>query len=123
MIYKEKKSMRHLQVFENFEPETLPEITSTNEVHFETESSEITPVSGGEGNYQVAFQNSDGEETTIEIAGAADPEFMGDSMVSAIEMIPDSSSDGKSYGITGYYDLVPNSHGAYELKKVLIEER
>ena len=115
--------MKHLKIFENFEPETLPEVVPTSDVHFETESSEITPISGGEGNYAVSFQNSEGEETTVEIAGAADPEFVGDSMVSAIEMIPDSSSDGKTYGITGYYDLVQGSHGAYELKKVLIEEK
>jgi len=115
--------MKHLKIYENFEPEVMPEIAPEIEVHFETESSDIIPISGSEGNYKVTFQNSDGEDTTVEIAGAADPEFMGDSMVSSIEMIPDSSSDGKSYSVIGYYDLVPGLHGAYEIKKVLIEEK
>jgi hypothetical protein len=115
--------MKHLKLYENFEPEVMPEIAPESEVHFETESSDIIPISGSEGNYKVTFQNSEGQDTTVEIGGAADPEFMGDSMVSSIEMIPDSSSDGKSYSITGYYDLVPGSHGAYDIKKVLIEEK
>ena len=36
-------------------------------------------------------------------------------------MIPDSSSDGREYSVVGYYDEVPETSGAYELKKVLIE--
>jgi hypothetical protein len=43
-------------------------------------------------------------------------------MISNIEMIEDSSSDGKKYSIVGYYDEVPDQEGEYELKKVLIEE-
>ncbi len=114
--------MKHLRIYEDYQTETIPMEDSMSDVHFETETSEIKSISGSEGNYMVSFQNSEGEETTIEIGGANSPEFMGDSMVSNIEMIPDSSSDGKSYSVVGYYDLVPNSHGAYDLKKVLIEE-
>ena len=58
----------------------------------------------------------------IEIAGASEPEYVGSSMVSNIEMIEDSSSDGKIYSIVGYYDEVPGQDGEYELKKVLLEE-
>jgi hypothetical protein len=37
-------------------------------------------------------------------------------------MVADSSSDGKEYSIIGYYDEIKGTSGAYELKKVLIEE-
>jgi hypothetical protein len=115
--------MKHLRIYEDYQTENIPIVSPVDGVHFETESSEIESISGSEGNYKVSFQNSDGDQTTIEIGGAYDPEFIGDNMVSSIEMIPDSSSDGKSYSITGYYDLVPDSGGAYEIKKVLIEEK
>jgi|LauGreDrversion4_2_1035121.scaffolds.fasta_scaffold01473_9 hypothetical protein len=120
--------MKHIKVFENFLPataaeETFPIDTPMADAHFEAESTEIMTTDGNtEGNYFVNFTNSEGEKTTIEICGANDPEFLGDSMVSDIEMVPDSSSDGKKYSVVGYYDEIPESGGAYELKKVLIEE-
>lgn len=114
--------MKHLRIYEDYQEETIPMEDTMNDVHFETESSDIKSITGNEGNYAVSFTNADGEKTTIEIAGANSPEFMGDSMVSNIEMIPDSSSDGRSYSIVGYYNAVPNGHGAYALDKVLIEE-
>ena len=43
-------------------------------------------------------------------------------MVSKMEMIPDSSSDGKLYSIIGYYDKSTDIPTGYDLKKVLIEE-
>ena len=43
-------------------------------------------------------------------------------MISSIDMIADSSSDGKQYSIIGYYDELTGTGGAYELKKVLVEE-
>jgi hypothetical protein len=120
--------MKHLKVYENFlsaptSPETLGTENPMSDVHFEIESEDIISTDGNtEGNYFVNFTNSEGKPTTIEIGGAVDPEFVGDSMVSTIDMVPDSSSDGKSYGITGYYDEVKDSGKAYQLKKVLIEE-
>lgn len=120
--------MKYLKIYENFVSEqmpmeTLPMETDMSNVHFEVESDEIMPTDGNtEGNYYVNFKNSEGQDTTIEICGAADPEFVGDTMVSDIEMVQDSSSDGKPYSVTGYYKEVPGTQGAYELEKVLIEE-
>jgi hypothetical protein len=114
--------MKYLKIYEDFEMENIPSELSMNDVHFETESSEIYPLDSSEGNYKVNFKNSEGEDTTIEIGGADNPEFMGEEMISSIQMVPDSSSDGKNYSITGYYEIVPDTHGAYELKKVLIQE-
>lgn len=115
--------MKHLKIYEKFSTETLPMEDTISDVHYETESSDITSSDeSSEGDYFVLFKNSEGENTTIEIASAIDPEFMGNSMVSNIEMIQGSSSDGKSYNVTGYYDKLPETGGAYELKKVLIEE-
>jgi len=92
-------------------------------VHFETETTNFksTPYNT-EGNYIVYFKNSEGQDTTIEIAGAHNPEFIGNKMISAIEVIPDSASDGKTYSVVGYYEEIPNTSGQYELKKILIEE-
>ena len=120
--------MKHLKIYENFVSETMPMETipmnpGMSNVHFETESEDIISTDGNsEGNYFVNFMNSESKPTTIEICGASDPEFIGDTMVSTIEMVPDSSSDGKSYSITGYYDEIKDSGKAYQLKKVLIEE-
>jgi|688.fasta_scaffold644418_3 hypothetical protein len=121
-IYKRKKQMKHLRIYEDYQMETMPVETSMSGTGFETESTEIKSITGSEGNYMVSFTNSEGEETSIEIGGATSPEFTGDSMVSSIEMIPGSSSDGKSYKITGYYSLSPEGHGAYTLDNVLIKE-
>lgn len=120
--------MKYLKIYENFveeqiSDETLPIETNSKDVHFEVESNDISSTSGNtEGNYRVSFKNSEGQDTTIEICGATDPEFIGDRMVSDIEMVPDSSSDGKSYSIIGYYKEVPENKGAYSIEKVLIEE-
>lgn len=99
------------------------ENTHKNSGHFETETTKFTPTGDNEeGNYIVNFINPDGENTTISIGHSIDPEYIGSSMISSIEMIPDSSSDGREYSVVGYYDEVPGSEGAYELKKVLIEQ-
>jgi hypothetical protein len=101
----------------------MPMDTQAAAVNYEVESTDIKSTDGStEGNYFVNFLNAEGKDTTIEIAGAADPEFVGDSMVSDIEMIPDSSSDGRNYSIIGYYDKILEPGSPYELKKVLISE-
>lgn len=122
--------MKHIKVFENFlSSDIQQEIPSAEvpmespDVHFEVESDQIIASSeNAQGSYFVNFTNSEGEKTTIEICTANDPEFLGDSMVSDIEMVPGSSSDGKQYTVVGYYDKVEGMRGAYELKKVLLEE-
>ena len=115
--------MKHLKIYEKFSTETLPMEDTISDVHYETESSDITSSDeSSEGDYFILFKNVEGENTTIEISSALNPEFMGNSMVSNVEMIKDSSSDGKLYNVTGYYDKLPGTGGAYELKKVLIEE-
>lgn len=130
--------MRHLKIYEQYigaeataeAPVIAGEKSPTEETpptetkpHFEVESTDIISTKdNAEGNYKVNFKNADGEDTTIEIAGASKPEFMQDTMVSKIEMIPDSSSDGKTYSIMGYYDKMPDMPGEFELNKVLIEE-
>ena len=115
--------MKHIKIYEKFSTETLPMEDTISDVHYESESSDITSSDeSSEGVYFVLFKNSEGENTTIEISSALNPEFMGNSMVSNVEMIKDSSSDGRSYNVTGYYDKLPQTGGAYELKKVLIEE-
>ena len=43
-------------------------------------------------------------------------------MISAMDMIEDSSSDGKSYSAVGIYEESPEEEGAYELKRIMIEE-
>ena len=116
--------MKYLKIYEQFASEVMPmeepQATATN---YEVESTDIKSTDGStEGNYFVNFVNVEGEDTTMEIAGAADPEFVGDSMVSDIEMIPDSSSDGRNYSIIGYYDKLSEPGAPYELKKVLISE-
>ena len=89
---------------------------------FEAESTDfVSTPEGQEGDYIVKFINPEGEEVTVTVGHAIDPEYMGKKMISAIEMIPDSSSDGRQYSFIGYYDEIPGSAGAYELKKVLIE--
>ena len=117
--------MKHLRIYEQYSTEAMPMPMedTMSDVHFETESTDFRPTDvNSEGNYIVNFQNVDGEDTTIEIAGASNPEYVGSTMISNIEMIEDSSSDGKKYSIVGYYDEVSDQEGEYELKKVLIEE-
>jgi hypothetical protein len=131
--------MKHLKIFENYVNEfKLPSETSLVKPEidlldtesgiegpgkFQTESTDFTPTSESEdGDYLVNFINSEGKETTAVIGHAIDPEYVGKKMISSIEMVPDSSSDGKEYYFIGYYDEIPGSDGAYELVKVLIEE-
>lgn len=117
--------MKHLKIYESFaeEVETGAETMVENpNSHFETESTTFVPTNDDqEGDYIVTFTNADGEETTMVIGHSVQPEYVGKSMISAIDMVPASSSDGREYSIVGYYDEVPGSSGAYELKKVLIE--
>ena len=128
--------MKHLKIYENYinESGAMPEIDvlapdmdvmdpkNTMTGGFETESTDFIPTKENEeGDYIVKFSNQEGEEVTVTIGHAIDPEYMGKKMISAIEMIPDSSSDGRQYSFIGYYDEIPGSAGAYELKKVLIE--
>lgn len=125
--------MKHLQLFEQYVEipqskierytEVASDTTKGAPIHFETETTDFKSAQGDtEGNYIVSFKNASGEDTTIEIAGASDPEFTGDAMISKIEMIPGSSSDGKEYSVVGYYEELEGTLGAYDLKKVLIEE-
>jgi len=128
--------MKHLKIYEQYLEETPIEEIPIGEtpvktiiedpeesVHFETETTNFKSTSDNtEGNYIVYFKNSEGQDTTMEIAGAHNPEFIGDKMIGTIEMIPDSSSDGKTYSVIGYYEEIPNTDGQYELKKLLIEE-
>jgi hypothetical protein len=117
--------MRHLRIYENFVGEVEPEIGQDAPMgvgNFETESTDFLPTEENEeGDYAVKFVNADGEETTVIIGHAVDPEYVGKKMISSIDMIPDSSSDGKEYSFVGYYDEIEGTSGAYELKKVLIE--
>lgn len=129
--------MRHLKIYERFLNESEMEVMAPrsgvgvmdtergmgSKGSFETESTDFTPTSEAEeGDYIVKFSNAEGEEVTVTIGHAIDPEYVGKKMISAIEMIPDSSSDGREYSFVGYYEEIPDSAGAYELKKVLIEE-
>lgn len=121
--------MKNLKIYEEFEPEGMVQnpmetgMETGMDDHYEVESTEFVPTTiENEGSYIVTFQNSDGEDTTIEIGTAAEPEFTGDSMVSEIDVIANSASDGKEYSVMGYYEKIDDGTGAYELKKVLLEE-
>jgi len=119
--------MRHIRIYEQFDGAEAPKMIEAPELetgaHFEAETTEFRPTTDEEdGEYVVNFTNPDGEETTINIGFANEPEYAGDSMISSIDMIPDSSSDGKQYSIIGYYEELKGTGGAYELKKVLLEE-
>ncbi len=119
--------MRHIRIYEQFDMVEAPEMIEAPELetgaHFEAETTEFRPTRDGEdGEYVVTFTNPEGEETTINIGSAIEPEYVGGSMISSINMVADSSSDGKEYSIIGYYDEIKGTSGAYELKKVLIEE-
>lgn len=119
--------MRHIRIYEQFDMAATPEMIEApgleSGAHFEAETTEFRPTKEDEeGEYVVNFTNPSGEETTINIRFANEPEYVGNSMISSIDMVEDSSSDGKQYSIIGYYDEVKGTGGAYELKKVLIEE-
>lgn len=119
--------MRHIRIYEQFSTEAMPDLDSPAGLaaasHFEAETTNFRATSDEEeGEYVVTFTNPEGQETTIQIGFANDPEYVGDSMVSSMEMVADSSTDGKEYTAVGYYDEIPDSGGAFELKKVLVEE-
>ena len=119
--------MRHIRIYEQFDMAAAPEMIEAPELgtgsHFEAETTEFRPTTDDEeGEYVVNFTNHDGEETTINIRFANEPEYVGNTMISSIDMVEDSSSDGKQYSIIGYYDKSSDVPAGYDLKKVLIEE-
>ncbi|NBU98729.1 MAG: hypothetical protein EBS19_11065 [Spirochaetia bacterium] len=118
--------MKYLRIYEKFVGELEPQlgrgIPMEKTGNFETETTDFIPTKENEeGDYIVKFVNSEGEEVTATIGHAVDPEYMGKKMISSIEMVQDSSSDGKEYSFVGYYEEIPETAGAYGLKKVLIE--
>lgn len=120
------KTLKHIKIFERYQTEEVmmdyPEVEK--EEGFSTETDLIKPTDPlvSEGNYIITFRNSEGQDTTLEIAGAASPKYEGEKMVSPIEVIVDSSSDGKSYSVTGHYKEITDSMGQYELEKVVVVE-
>lgn len=117
--------MKYLKIYEDYQEEMMvyPGQEETGTV-FSTETTDIKPTdaSTSEGNYIITFSNSEGQDVTMEIAGASSPEYKGEKMMSPIEVISGSSSDGKEYSVTGHYTKVPGGIGEYELQKVLVEE-
>ena len=129
--------MKNLKIYEQYltdtpiakgetriEPERAPmEVEAPSAgAHFEAETEDFRSApDNAEGNYIARFENAEGEETTIELCGASSPEFIGGSMVSNLEVVRDSSSDGKEYSAVGYFKEIPDSGKEYELKKILIE--
>jgi len=119
--------MRHIKIYEAFTDAVTPDLDAPAELekasHLEMESSDFRPTADDEeGEYVITFNNAEGEETTLQVGFANEPEYVGDSMVASMDMVEDSSSDGRAYTVIGYYDEVPNSGGAFELQKVIIEE-
>jgi len=117
-------SHKHIKVFEQFSSEEMEYATREEERSgFETETTDFVPTSAhADGEYVVTFDNAEGESTTIVLTGAYDPKYSADAMISAMDMIEDSSSDGKSYSAVGIYEESPEGDGAYELKRIMIEE-
>ena len=115
--------MKHIKIYEAFTDSEVSQLTAPEEktVNFETETTDFKSLEDtDEGDYLVNFINADGEETTITIGHAVSPEYTGEKMVSTIDMIPGSSSDGREYSIVGHYKESPDFRGAYNLEKVLI---
>jgi hypothetical protein len=123
-------NMKHIKIYERFvdapvmgsETETMidsPYRTSG----FETESMDFESTSDTEeGAYKVRFTNPDGQEATLVMGYANNPEYIGKNMISSADMIEGSSSDGREYSIVGYYDESEGFEGAYILKSVIIAE-
>jgi hypothetical protein len=123
-------NMKHIKIYERFvdapvmgsETETMidsPYRTSG----FETESMDFESTSDTEeGAYKVRFTNPDGQEATLVMGYANNPEYIGKNMISSADMIEGSSSDGREYSIVGYYDESEGFEGAYILKSVTIAE-
>lgn len=119
--------MRHIRIYEQFATETTPDLDAPAEItaasQFEVETTDFVATSDEEeGEYVVNFINAEGEDTTIQVGFANDPEYVGDSMVGSMDMVEDSSTDGKTYTAVGYYDEIPDTGGAFQLKKVLVAE-
>ena len=118
--------MKHVKIYEQFTEEEIGQLTSPKQTsgEFETESTDFKPtLEDEEGEYVVNFINVDGEETTITIGHAIDPKYTGNAMVSELEMVMDSSSDGREYDIIGYYTKSEDFRGAYNLEKVILMGR
>lgn len=117
-------SHKHIKVFEQFSSEEIEYATREEErSEFETETTDFVPTEAHEeGEYVVTFDNAEGKSTTIVLTGAYDPKYSSDAMISAMDMIEDSSSDGKRYNAVGIYEESPEEKGAYDLKRVMIEE-
>jgi hypothetical protein len=117
--------MKHIKIYEDYQEEMMvyPGQEETRSI-FSTETTNIKPTDAlkSEGNYIITFSNSEGQEVTMEIAGASDPKYKGENMISPIEIIPGSSSDGKEYSTIGHYTKVDGGVGEYELKKVILKE-
>lgn len=116
---------KHIKIYEKFSTEEMVDATKEREVSnkFETETTDFSPTDlDAEGDYIVNFKNSEGEDCTITVTGANDPKYSGDTMISSLDMIGDSSSDGKTYNCVGLYDETPDVGGEYELTRIMIEE-
>jgi hypothetical protein len=123
-------NMKHIKIYERFvdapvmgsETETM--IDSPYKTKgFETESMDFESTSDTEeGAYKVRFTNPDGQEATLVMGYANNPEYIGKNMISSADMIEGSSSDGREYSIVGYYDESEGFEGAYILKSVIIAE-
>lgn len=131
--------MKHIQIFEKFgenysnEPELVDpmeiarkkakELSVISEPHFEVETDDVVDLPGdAEASFLITFKNREGSNTTLEVGSPLEPEIAGNAMVSRLDVLPEGTSDGNEYSVIGYFSEVPNSKGAYEIKKALIEE-
>lgn len=117
---------KHLKVYEQFTSAEMVDATKEREVSnkFETETTDFVPTDiNAEGDYVVSFTNADGEDCSIVVTGANDPKYSGNTMISTLEVVDDSSSDGKNYSVVGMYDESSDIPGEYELKRVMLEEK
>jgi hypothetical protein len=131
--------MKHIQIYEKFEtpysnePEVIDpmvvartkakEISGVEKPHFEIETENVEDTPGdAAASIIVNFKNSEGVDTVLQLGSPLKPEIVGNTMVSRLEVMPEGNSDGKQYSVIGYFTEVPNTPGAYEVKKALIEE-
>ena len=116
--------MKNIKIYEQYLGDTPIETPDTK---FEIETTDFKAVDAIEGdsqaNYEVIFKNADGKNTRMEIAGASNPKFVEDEMMSIIPMIKDSSSDGREYKVIGFYEEIPDSGRQFELKRLSVEEK
>lgn len=118
--------MKHVKIYERYQEEMMMVSPGSrgSVTSYSTETTDIKPTDAlkSEGNYIITFTNAEGQDVTMEISGASNPEYKGERMTSPIEVISGSSSDGREYSVTGHYKKVPGGIGEYELKKVLVGE-